>query len=148
VKAKEQLLRMLSKRTKRALRIVSKNFLKDMRAIDAAYDSVKTNTKDAKKTKMGRPPLSPGEVRKGVLVKFNSTELTLIQRASRLAKLDRSKWIRRVLIEAARHRTRKGLNGKEPVQLYEHLSREEGLRPVGPPFETEQDLRRSRGQIK
>ena len=58
--------------------------------------------RQSKKSRMGRPPLPMGRVRKFMAVlKLNGSELDAIEKASRSAGTDRSKWMRQTLLEAA-----------------------------------------------
>ncbi len=51
---------------------------------------------------MGRPPLPRGRARNFIAkIMLNNNELNAIERASKSAGTDRSKWMRKTLLEAA-----------------------------------------------
>jgi len=61
-----------------------------------------TGSRQSKKPKMGRPPLPNGYARTFIAqLPLNASELKAIDKASRSAGTDRSKWMRKTLLQAA-----------------------------------------------
>jgi len=71
-------------------------------AATGAPKTFMSDRRTTKKAKMGRPPLPNGYARTFIAqLPLNASELKAIDKASKSAGTDRSKWMRKTLLEAA-----------------------------------------------